>query len=221
MVHKPVIFVVTHAGKYDISVFNQVVNRHFVVLSGDYESLHNNVEGLFTMLNGVVFFDMNSPTDRKTVIPRVVDMLGRGNDILCSMEAAWNISPNVLVTPLFKGMLLAAEKADTVIVPVGIERFNRNLYGVNVSSEVFDPKTEIQTYGIDEALEKLRQKMAELKFEEYYHPQIFQKISISRKEIGDFETYKRWFVEDILCEWTFTEEIVKSKGYNKNLNCKQ
>lgn len=215
---KPAIYVITHAGKDDISVFNQAVNRHFVVLSGDYESLHNNIEGLFTMLNGVIFFDMNSPSDRKTVIPRVVEALKGGNNILCSMEAAWNLSPNIPVTPLFKGMLLAAAEADTVIVPVGIERFQKKLYGVNIANEVFDPKVEVIRDNFKAALENLRQRMASLKLELYFHPEIYSQINVSRKEIGDFEIYRAWFENDILDEWTFTKEIIESKGYSRR-NC--
>ena len=66
---------------------------------------------------------------------------------------------------------------------------------------------------IKTALEELRQRMASLKFELYFHPMIFSKINLSRGDIGDFETYRAWFENDILDDWTFTKEIIESKGF--------
>ena len=55
--------------------------------------------------------------------------------------------------------------------------------------------------------------MADLKFQTYFEDYIQKKITISREEIGDFETYEKWFKADILKGWTFTEEIVNEKKY--------
>lgn len=60
--------------------------------------------------------------------------------------------------------------------------------------------------------------MASLKLELYFHPNIFPLINVSRNTLGDFETYKAFFEKDILDEWTFTKEIIESKGYSRR-NC--
>lgn len=215
---RPVIYVVTHAGREDITVFAETVNKHFSVLSGDYESLHNNVEGFIIKLNGCIFFDMNSPGDRGKVEQRCVDVLCRGDNILCSMEAAWNLSPNKLVEDLFLGMFRVAIKSDAVIVPVGVERFNGKWYGINVGSMCLDYR-EYKNPETKESLinmkNDLRQMMADLKFQIYLSDKVKDSITILRNVIGNSEEYEKWFVQDVLSDWTFTEEIVHNKGYKR------
>lgn len=215
---RQIIFVLTHVGKDDISIFNEVINRHYTILSGDYESLHNNVEGFILALNGTVYFDMKSKEERAAIEERVVQVLKSGDNILCSMEAAWNLSPNEIVMELFPGMLRAALKSNALIVPVGIERFSHKLYGINIAKEAFDVKNYIRKYtDVDYAIEiarcELRQIMAELKFETYFDEYIQKKIQVSRKSLGDYEQYDKAFKADILKGWTFTEEIVDTKKY--------
>lgn len=215
---RPIIFVLTHVGRDDIIVLNEVLSQHYTILIGDYESLHNNVLGLISMLNGTVFFDMKSKEDRAQVEDRVIQVLRGGDNILCSMEAAWNLSPNELVQELFPGMIRAALKSDAVIVCVGIERFSAKLYGINIAKEVFDPKryqgqNKETKIAIDKMREDLRQYMAELKFELYYHERIQKKITVLRKEIGDYDIYESRFIQDILKGWTFTEQIIEQKKY--------
>lgn len=216
--NRPIIFVLTHVGRDDIIVLNEAINQHYTILSGDYESLHNNVEGFISALNGTVFFDMKSKEDRAQVEKRVIQILKSGDNILCSMEAAWNLSPNELVQELFPGMIRAALEANAVIVCVGIERFNAKLFGINVAKEVFDPR-QYQSQDVDKKTmidvmrEDLRQYMAELKFEIYYDKEIKKRITITRKDIGDYNAYESWFIQDILKGWTFTEQIIEQKKY--------
>lgn len=214
------IFVVTHVGADDIAVFNEVVKSRTTILSGDYESLHNNIEGLITMLNKVIFFDMKSSNERKTIVPRVSNELKRGNDILCSMEAAWNLYSAKLVNDLFPGMVEASlsSEANAVIVPVGIERFNNKLFGINISKDYFDAKEYFRSKEVNRenmylAAEEVRQLLANAKFELYFHPEIKEIITTTRDKIGDFDKYNDKFKNDILKNWTFTEEIVRGKSF--------
>lgn len=215
---RQIIFVLTHVGRDDISIFNEVIGEHYTILSGDYESLHNNIQGFVLALNGTVFFNMKSKEERSSIEDKVVEVLKGGDNILCSMEAAWNLSPNEIVMELFPGMLRAALRSNAVIVPVGIERFSYKLYGINVAQKAFDVNEYISKYqdtgkAIEVAREDLRQIMADLKFQTYFEDYIQKEITVSREEIGDFETYEKWFKADILKGWTFTEEIVNEKKY--------
>lgn len=216
---RPIIFVLTHVGRDDISVFNDAISkRHYTILSGDYESLHNNVEGLVSRINRVVFFDMCSKEDRATVINRVADVNKR-DDILCSMEGAWNTTANKIILDIFNGMILSAIKNDTVILPVGIERFDSKFYGINVSGKFFDAKEyfnkkEATKENIIEASNEIRQMMAEAKFELYYSEKVTSRVTTTRHEIGDYTTYNRNFKKDILTGWTFTEASIKQKAFH-------
>lgn len=219
--NRPIIFVLTHCGRDDISVFSKYIKSHYTILSGDYESMHNRIEGLICGLNGQVFFDMKSKTERGTIVDKVVEILNSGDNILCSMEAAWNISPNELVYELFPGLLLAALKSNAVILPIGIERFSKKLYGFNASTEFFYPEKYfgkiIDSNELEYALTELRDIMASLKYECYFHPAISKLISVKRATIGDFDEYWNWFKSDVLDGWTFTESDIEQKRYrNKN-----
>lgn len=219
--NRHVIYTISHVGKDDQAVFNELKTKHYTVLSGDYESLYNNVEGWFTKANGVLFFDMNSRTERKTIVDRVAERLVY-DDILCSMEGAWNISPNCLVYDIFPGMIKAALKSGSVIVPVGIERFNDKLYSLNVSDKYFDPSKEINRFPnekdfIEWSKDYIRQELASLKFNAYFHKKIVNKITCERSEIGEFDSYRKLFVNDILKKWTFTEEDINRKRYRNPL----
>lgn len=215
---KPIIFVLSHVGKNDQVVFNEAIKKHYTILSGDYENLHNNIEGLVTRKNGVIFFDMNSQTERKEVVNKVADKLKEGDNILCSMEGAWNISPNKIVTKLFPGMVVAAQKADAIIIPVAIERFSSSLYSINVSNEFFYPseyfkntvfnKTTANIYA-----EEIRQNLADLKFATYYSKKIYDKILARRSLIGDYDTYNENFKKEILEEWNFDEDDIQRKKF--------
>ena len=218
---RPIIFVITHVGKDDIMIFNEVVMQHYTILSGDYESLHNRIEGFISMLNGTIFFDMQSVNERKTVEDRVTDVLKQGDNVLCSMEAAWNLSSNELVQELFPGMLRAAFKGNAVIIPVGLERFHDRLFGINVATKYFDPKSYTNDCFTDKgalgkAKKDLRQELAELKFELYFHKDILPNITMRRKDVGEYRVYEEWFKNDILKNWTFTEQMVDRKRYKKD-----
>lgn len=219
--NRPIIFVLTHCGRDDISVFSKYIKCHYTILSGDYESMHNRIEGLICGLNGQVFFDMKSKAERGSIVDKVVGILNSGDNILCSMEAAWNISPNELVYELFPGLLLAALKSNAVILPIGIERFSKKLYGFNASAKFFYPE---KYCGVNPdncelrcALVELRNEMASLKYECYFHPTISKLISIKRAALGDFDEYWKWFKDDVLDGWTFTERDIEQKRYrNRN-----
>lgn len=214
----PIIFVFTHVGRDDITVFSEMIKRHYTILSGDYESMHNRVEGFISMINGTIFFDMKSKEERILAEEKVVDILKSGDNILCCMEAAWNISPNEIVQELFPGMIRAAIKAKAVIICVGIERFNAKLYGINIAQKVFDPAPYLNQYRNEKTVvnimrDEIRQYMAELKFQLYFHEKIQKEITIRRHDIGDYDKYEQKFKQDILKGWTFTEQIIEQKKY--------
>lgn len=212
-----VIYTITHVGHDDVSVANEVIKQHFTVLLGDYENMHVGIEGKILALNGVICFDMRSKDDRRKVIPNVVECLRLGDNILCSMEAAWNISPNVPVYELFSGMIYAALEADAVIIPIAIERFKRNLWGINAYPGYFDPKNfidkfEDKEHAIKSCKKELRMIMADLKLQLYFHPRINKCISMRRNNMGDYYKYKAWFEQDILDGW-FSVADIEEKRY--------
>lgn len=220
---RPIIYVLTHAGKDDQVVFSDVIKDHYTVLSGDYESLHNCIEGKVCALNGIEYFDMRSEKERAMIEERIEQKINEGDNILCSMEAAWNLSANVPVLELFAGMIRSAIKTNAVIMPVGIEMFDKRFFGINVGETYFDPSTYVGKYEteremLDTARADLRQLMADIKMQLYFDKKINKKITTTRDTIGDYDEYNEEFKKEILSGWTFTEEAVKKKAYNNKNN---
>lgn len=133
------------------------------------------------------------------------------------MEAAWNISPHEIVQKLFPGMIRVAIETNAVIIPIGIERFSKKQYGINILKTLFDPFKYIDTASdkkqLLKATDELRQILAETKYELYFDRNIRNKITISRNSIGDYESYYEKWKKDILSEWTFTEKVIEEKKY--------
>ena len=51
--HRPIIFAVTHVGKFDIEVISEAIKEHYYLLSGDFEHIQGIIDSPFLGLNGV------------------------------------------------------------------------------------------------------------------------------------------------------------------------
>ena len=65
--NKPIIFAITHVGKYDIEVVSEAIRTHYYLLSGDYEHIQGIIDAPFLGLNGVFYFNEKDKADRKIV----------------------------------------------------------------------------------------------------------------------------------------------------------
>ena len=54
--NRPIIFAVTHVGKFDIEVISEAIKEHYYLLSGDYEHIQGIIDAPFLQLNGVIYF---------------------------------------------------------------------------------------------------------------------------------------------------------------------
>lgn len=64
---RPIIYALTHVGKFDIEVSAVGLRDHFYILSGDYEHLQGTVDGKFLLVNGVFYFNEWVKEERKVV----------------------------------------------------------------------------------------------------------------------------------------------------------
>lgn len=158
---QPIIFAVTHIGKFDIEIVSAVIQDHHYVLTGDYEHLQGTVEETFLNLNGVIYFNEKVPFDRNNVSQRMVEHLRRGGNLMYFPEGAWNLSPNLPMLPCFWGIVEVAQKGNAMIVPVAVEQYGKHFI-VNIG-ENFD----INKYSTNKvlAINTLRDTLATLKWE--------------------------------------------------------
>lgn len=55
--NRPIIFAITHVGKFDIEVVSEALRDHFYLLSGNYEHIQGIIDSRFLAINGVIYFN--------------------------------------------------------------------------------------------------------------------------------------------------------------------
>lgn len=206
--NKSKIFAVTHICKADIEVVSEALKEHYYLLSGDFENLHDTVDGLFLAINGVIYFNERDKEDRHNVKRRMVDVLRRGGNIMYFPEGTWNLSANLPVLPFYRGIIDVALDASAIIIPVAIEQYGKRFIikiGRNFDTAKFGEESKA------EVLSELRNQMAELKWE------IWESVpTVTRRSIpGDY--YKK-FIDEKIGKWTLELEDFKRGVYKDAKN---
>lgn len=188
---KPIIFAITHIGKFDIEIASEVVKDHYYLLSGDFENMYGTVEEKFLGLNGVVYIREDDKADRALSKQKMINVLKNGGNMMYFPEGTWNLTPNLPVLQCPYGIIEVAQKAGATIIPIGIEQYGNKF--VTAVGENFD----VSKYSEDqkvEAITDLRGVMAGLKWD------IWDSVPVEEKTKMDAE----WFQEHVdarIKEW--------------------
>lgn len=222
---KPVIYAITHVDKYDFQLVSEAIKDHQYPFAGDPETMYRNLDGIVLGLNGVIYCDTESKIDRKIAKATAIETLENGKNLLIYPEGVWNVTSNLLMLPLFPGIIEMAKTTGCDIVPVAIERYNKD-YIVNIGTE-FNVNDKLATgLNEDEIKMSLRDEMATLKWnimeslpknesaEEIYY-------NTKRSELGTYKEEEKKFQEQRLNEWTnsktklpyYTAPIIKSRTF--------
>ena len=198
----PLIFAPTHVGKYDVEAIGEAVQKHFYLLSGDFENLQGGPEQAFLNLNGVFYFRETDAEDRKAVAKKMIQHLCDGGNMLYFPEGAWNFSPNLPVQPLFPGIIRVAKEANAYIVPIGVEQ-----YGKRFVIRIGCPMNSKDYPDIDSSLETLRDQMATLKWS------IWNEEQCAKREELHPDLWEH-YIDDRLAEWPgFSREHIAGLVY--------
>lgn len=192
---RPVIFALTHVGKFDIEVSAVGIKDHFYLLSGDYEHLQGLVDGAFLHMNGVLYFNEKVKWDRHKVVDRMIEHLKSGGNLMYFPEGTWNLKPELPVLPCYWGIVDIAQKSNAIIVPVAVEQYEKK-FKINIGKDL-----DMQQFGSDSveksrAISTLRDTLATLKWEIWEsEPQL------SRNEMSGNE----WdvYAKARLAEWPY------------------
>lgn len=222
---KPVIFAITHIDKYDYQIVSEAIKDHQYPFAGDPETMYRNFDGLVLGLNGVILCDTENKTDRKIAKETAIETLNKGENLLIYPEGVWNVTSNLLMLPLFPGIIEMAKEANCDIVPVAIERYDKD-YIVNIGHEFSVEERQKKGLTDDEIKENLRDEMATLRWtimetlpksksatEIYYNTK--------RSELGTYEEELKSFQSERLNEWVnpetkepyYNPEIVRKRTY--------
>ena len=191
---KPIIFAVTHVGKFDIEVVSEAIRSHAYVLSGDFEHLQGIIDAPFLALNGVIYFNENIKEDRCSATARMIRLLQEGGNLLYFPEGTWNLTPNLPVLPCYWGIVDIARQGGAIIVPVAAEQYGKH-FKINIGAN-FD----VSKYGEgntekSRAITDLRDILATLKFE------IWETIHTKRANLTEDE----WdnYTAERFSEWPY------------------
>lgn len=193
--NRPIIYALTHIGKFDIEVSAVGIRDHFYILSGDYEHLQGTIDGTFLLVNGVFYFNEIVKEDRRAVSKKMIEHLKDGGNLMYFPEGTWNLSPNLPVLPCYWGIVDVAQAGNAIIVPVAVEQYDKH-FKIRIG-ENFD----MRTYGADiseklNAINTLRDILATLKWEIWEtEPQL------KRCEIGNEEWNK--YIDSRFREWPY------------------
>lgn len=216
---RPVIYAITHIGKFDLQIVSEAIKDHQYTFAGDPETMYRSSDGFFLSLNGLVYCDTESKTDRRIAQATAIDLVNKNQNLMIYPEGVWNLSANLLMLPLFSGVINIAQQTGCDIIPVAIEQYD-NDFIVNIGSNFkvdkeFLDENDNKKY-IEEQKNILRDIMATLKWE------IMEtRPSIKRSELGTYEEEENKFIDTRLNEWFnpktkepyYTREIVKSRTY--------
>ena len=206
---RPIIFVVSHVGKFDVEVVSEAIKDHYYLLSGDFEHIQGIMDVPFLGLNGVFYFNEQVKEDRKLVSKKMIDHLCNGGNLMYFIEGTWNITPDLPMLPCYWGIVDIAKEGNAIIVHIAAEQ-NGKLYKIKIGNNY-----DMNLYGSgnaekSRAIGDLRDVISTLKWD------IWETEKVSRKEIPDDYWIK--YVGDRFKEWPYFNEeyieglIYKSKG---------
>ena len=192
--NRPIIFAITHIGKYDIEIVSAAIKDDYYLLTGDYEHLQGTLDALFLAANGVIYFNQRVKSDRTLVSQRMIEHLQAGGNLMYFPEGTWNMTPNLPMLPCYWGIVEIAQKGNAIIVPIAIDQYGK-YFKINIG-ENFD----MLRFGNDpsekaNAIASLRDTMATLKWE------IWETEKISRSEVCGDEWDK--YIAARFQEWSY------------------
>jgi 1-acyl-sn-glycerol-3-phosphate acyltransferase len=205
---KPVIYVVTHVGRYDIESAIECTKRDSYLFMGDPGETYLNFDGFMLSARGVIYLDTSDKEDRKLAKETGKLILKHGGNVMIFPEGAWNIKENELVQKLFPGSVDMARETGAEIVPVAIEKRDNDYY-YNIGKNIKIAKDDIRSNR--ELSDDLRDTLATLKWD------ILTNLPIAiRTEMP--ENASELFLDSIMSQTEngYTVEEIKRTRYREN-----
>ncbi len=209
---RPIIYAVSHIGRYDLEIVCEATPKQAHILCGDPETMYRNLDGFVADLNGTVYVDTESKSDRHVAKETAIRVLEQGGNILMYPEGIWNLDPCRPMLPLYPGVIEMAYRTDATIIPIGMEQYgNEFIVNIGKNFEVSDyiPKGNYTKEAETEAKEALRDEMATLKYEVWE--------STGKADRWDFDKdYYESFLDWKLGEWpVYTKDTLKNRTFRK------
>ena len=190
-----IIFAPTHCGKFDIQTLAEVLWRYrWSLLSGDNKWLPGTVEGYWLKFHGVIYVDRDDKEWRARAKQEMIKHLQNGGNIMMYPEGTWNLSPNLPMLPLFRGIADIAKETNATIIPFAQEIDDKNkTYYVKIGEPIYPTKEPISI------LDDLRSQMAEMKWS------LIEELPFCKADYDKEKLYSEWdkYIEKRLSECSY------------------
>lgn len=142
---QPVIFAVNHTNGYDFPTTARIIKKHFYVLA-DYTMQNDSLVNILNRLNGCIYVDRKSKSDRKKAKQTIIQQLISGDSVLMFPEGTWNLHPSRLLLPLNWGIIDISKQAEVPIVPIILLYSDEQIYAKVGApyKPIFDKNVEIK-----------------------------------------------------------------------------
>ncbi len=191
----PIIFAPTHCGKFDIQTLAEVLWQYrWSLLSGDPNFLPGTVEGYWLQFHGVIYVDRDDKEWRTRAKQEMITHLRNGGNIMMYPEGTWNLSPNLPMLPLFRGIADIAKETNATIVPFAQEIDDKNkTYYVKIGEPIYPTEEPLSI------LEDLRSQMAEMKWS------LIEELPFCKVDYEKDKLYSEWdrYIEKRLSECSY------------------
>ena len=177
------IFAVNHFNGYDFPMAARVIQNHFYILA-DFSMQKDLVVNLLNRINGCVYTDRQSKSDRQAAKQKLINLLRDGESVLLFPEGTWNFHPAKLLLPLNWGVIDIARSAKVPIIPIVL------LYGeTETYANVGKPFWPTEDKGIE--IESLKERMSTLLWD------VLEKTGVKTHEQFEKE-YESYYIKQQL-----------------------
>lgn len=207
---RPVIYAITHVGKFDIEVISDAIRNHYYLLTGDFERMQGTIYVTFLGINGVIYFNEKVKKDRIAATGRMIKVLRQGANLMYFPEGTWNLSPNLPVLPCYWGIVDVAKKGNAAIIPVAACQYEKH-FKINIGRNIDVTKINDSYEEKTAAINQIRDELAALSWEIYETGGIHRRKTI---DAAEWEKYRaKRFSEWTYFHMDYVEELVyKPKG---------
>lgn len=209
---RPIIYSISHIGRFDLESVCEILPTNAYMFCGDPETMYRNLDGLAANLNGVIYVDTDSKTDRHVAKEMAVRLLNQGGDLLIYPEGTWNLEECRPILHLYPGVIEMAYRTNATIIPISLEQYGNDFVaniGENFEVSQYIPTGSYNKENEAQAKSALRDVMASLKWEIWENANTTQRNEISSANYEEI-------VDKRLSEFpVYTREVLKHRTYRE------
>lgn len=209
---RPIIYSISHIGRFDLESVCEILPTNAYMFCGDPETMYRNLDGLVAEINGAIYVDTDSKTDRKVAKEMSIRLLNQGGNLLIYPEGTWNLEECRPILPLYPGIIEMAYRTNATIIPISLEQYGDDFVaniGENFEVSKYIPNGNYNKETEAQAKSALRDVMASLKWEIWENANTTQRNEISSANYEEI-------VDKRLSEFpVYTREVLKHRTYRE------